>query len=106
MKEAIQIIKEELEKRGIKVLKIILFGSRAREDYQEDSDWDLSVIIERDLSFPEKVKLLGEIYKKIARTKEVSIEIIITSQERFEELKKYIGTLAYNIEKEGVVVWS
>jgi hypothetical protein len=36
----------------------------------------------------------------------VSIEIIITSQERFEELKKYIGTLAYNIEKEGVVVWS
>lgn len=28
--------------------KIILFGSRARNDAQEDSDWDLLILIEKD----------------------------------------------------------
>lgn len=27
--------------------KIILFGSRARNDAQEDSDWDLLILIEK-----------------------------------------------------------
>mgnify|MGYP001626448026 FL=1 len=30
MNEAVKIIREEIEKRGIKVIKIILFGSRAK----------------------------------------------------------------------------
>jgi predicted nucleotidyltransferase len=54
MKEAIQIIKEELEKRGIKVLKIILFGSRAREDYQEDSDWIYLLLLRGTCHFLKK----------------------------------------------------
>jgi predicted nucleotidyltransferase len=31
MEQIKEIIKEEIEKRGLKVLKIILFGSRAKE---------------------------------------------------------------------------
>jgi len=37
MKKAIQIIKDEIESKGLKV-KIILFGSVARDDFKEDSD--------------------------------------------------------------------
>ncbi|MBU2444476.1 MAG: nucleotidyltransferase domain-containing protein, partial [Bacteroidetes bacterium] len=35
--EAVNIIKEEIKKRGIDVKKIILFGSRARNAYKKDS---------------------------------------------------------------------
>jgi predicted nucleotidyltransferase len=31
----------------VKVLKILLFGSRARNDFQEDSDWDLLIILKK-----------------------------------------------------------
>ena len=42
LKEVKKIIIEELEEENIKVHKIILFGSRARGDFKEDSDWDIS----------------------------------------------------------------
>jgi len=41
MKEKInKIINQVFEEKGIKVEKIILFGSRARGDFKENSDWD------------------------------------------------------------------
>jgi len=41
--KAIEIIREEIEERGMKVLKIILFGSRAKGTFREDSDWDILI---------------------------------------------------------------
>ena len=54
LNEIKSIIIEELEKENIKVHKIILFGSRARGDFKEDSDWDVCIIVENDLSFYHK----------------------------------------------------
>ncbi len=42
------IITREIEKVGLKVIKIILFGSRARGDFKKDSDWDLLVIVDKE----------------------------------------------------------
>jgi uncharacterized protein len=42
---------EELEKYGFRAVKIILFGSRARGDFKEDSDWDFYVMIDKDSKF-------------------------------------------------------
>ena len=38
--KALQVIKEEIERRGLKILKVILFGSRAKGETTEDSDRD------------------------------------------------------------------
>ena len=38
MEEIKKIIKEEVEKRGVKILRMLLFGSRARGNYKPDSD--------------------------------------------------------------------
>jgi Nucleotidyltransferase domain. len=46
LKEIKRIIIDELEEENIKVHKIILFGSRARGDFKEDSDWDVLIIVE------------------------------------------------------------
>ena len=61
LKEIKRIIIEELEKQNIKVHKIILFGSRARGDFKEDSDWDILVVVDRKLSFCEKWDIIDRI---------------------------------------------
>jgi len=38
--------------------KIILFGSRARGDYKEDSDWDFLIIVNEELNRKEKRAIL------------------------------------------------
>ncbi|KJJ85158.1 Nucleotidyltransferase domain protein [Candidatus Omnitrophus magneticus] len=49
--KAIDIIKKILDKR---IYKIFLFGSRARGDFREDSDWDFMVLLNEEITFKEK----------------------------------------------------
>ncbi len=54
MEERLKLIKEIIlnvaKKYNIEVDKIILFGSRARGDYREDSDWDLLIVTKNRLN--------------------------------------------------------
>ncbi|MEM3489236.1 MAG: nucleotidyltransferase domain-containing protein [Nitrososphaerota archaeon] len=51
MKDIIkQTVNSVLEREGVKVTKIILFGSRARGDQTRKSDWDLLIVVDRNLS--------------------------------------------------------
>lgn len=105
MKELVtDIIREELGKIGINVIKIILFGSRARRDFKTDSDWDLFVVVDRDLNFQERQNILVEIYRKLAKLED-SYEIILKSVSGFERMKDLIGCVSYDVDKEGVVIW-
>jgi predicted nucleotidyltransferase len=40
VQSAIKTIEEAIGSKGLKVKKIMLFGSRARGNPREDSDWD------------------------------------------------------------------
>ena len=104
MKEiGIKIINEILKTKGIKVSKIILFGSRARKDFNKDSDWDFLVVIDKDLSFNEKHQIIIEIQRKLAKLK-IPNDIIIKSEEKFNIMKEYPGNISFYADKEGIVV--
>ncbi len=64
-----QIITEEIEKAGYKVEAIYLFGSRARGDYNENSDWDFFAVTDRDLSKEDSIEIELHIRRKMAKTK-------------------------------------
>ena len=53
MEETLKLIREAIlniaKQHNIKIDKIILFGSRARGDYKEDSDWDILIVTEEKL---------------------------------------------------------
>jgi predicted nucleotidyltransferase len=99
MKEVItKVINEILGKRGIEVKKIILFGSRARGDFNKDSDWDLMVLIDRDLSFLEKRKFIAEMQRKFAEHK-IPNNIILKSENQFDAMKNYVGSISYIASK-------
>lgn len=103
MEEAIKVIKEELKKRKIKVLKIILFGSRAKGNYNEHSDWDFFVIINKKISFIEKWNIIDEIKIKLAKLG-IPNDIILKSEKEVEETKDDVGRITYYILKEGVEI--
>jgi predicted nucleotidyltransferase len=103
MKVAIEIITEELKKRHLKVVKIILFGSRAKGTFKKGSDWDFFVIIDRKMSFNEKWDIIDEIKIELAR-RGISNDIILKSEEEVEESKDDVGRITYYVLKEGIEV--
>jgi predicted nucleotidyltransferase len=101
MKEkAINIIKEELNKNGIEVKKIILFGSRARNDYKDDSDRDFLIVIDKEINREEKWRIILKIKRKLSALN-ISNDIIINSEQQIQERKDNVGYITYYALKEG-----
>jgi predicted nucleotidyltransferase len=104
MKEKIKkIINQVFEERGIKVERIILFGSRARGDFKENSDWDLLIIVEEKLSRDERVEILHLIRRKLA-DEFIPSDVIIKSREEVEERQKVIGSVIKSAMEEGILL--
>ena len=81
--------------------EIYLYGSRAREDNNDLSDWDLLILLNSDkIPFQLETSLFDSLFEVELETGEV-IAPIIYSKKEWD--KKYIITpLHENIAKEGV----
>ncbi|MHB1679140.1 MAG: nucleotidyltransferase family protein [bacterium] len=98
-----RIIAEEIEKAGYKTEVIYLFGSRARGDYKEYSDWDFFVVIDKSIDFTAKKHIRGRIGIRLAEL-HISSDIIIQSADIANERKHKFGYLTYYALKEGLAV--
>ncbi len=83
--------------------KIILFGSRARNDYNSLSDYDVLVILEDDIQMPNRINLSTSIRKQLAQ-KGIDADIIIKSKMEAEFLSNKTGSIVKSAIKEGVVL--
>ena len=96
MEDALKLIKETIlntaRKYNIEIDKIILFGSRARGGYREDSDYDLLVITKQRLDRRVRDEFILEIVRALAR-KGIDAHPIVVSKEGYEARKKYVGAI-------------
>jgi len=96
-------LKESLKlSLGDSLIKMVLFGSRARGDYDEDSDIDIAIIV-RSISKELRNKIfnqVAEIELKYLR----SISSIIFSETEFNRLKERERKVALDIESEGILL--
>ncbi|MEO0185776.1 MAG: nucleotidyltransferase domain-containing protein [candidate division WOR-3 bacterium] len=97
------IIIEEIKKNGFEVKTIYLFGSRAKGNYSRDSDWDFYIIIDKDLSFFQKRKIIAQIRRRLAELR-IPNDIIIQSESVVKKRKNNVGYLTYYVLKEGRVI--
>lgn len=75
MKEKIRnIIEQNLN--GYTLEKIILFGSRARGDFDTESDYDIYIALKEKLNRTQKVELMDELLEKLAKS-EICADLII-----------------------------
>ena len=98
-----QIITEEVEKSGFKIEAVYLFGSRARGDYNEDSDWDFYIVIDKTIDFNTKRHIRGKIGLRLAELHILS-DIIIQSLDTVNERKNKSGYLTNYALREGLAV--
>ena len=83
--------------------RIYLFGSRARGDADQDSDFDLLVVV------PEVV---GSPYRLHQRAHDVlwglgaPVDVLVVSRERFERQRGVAASLPATVEREGHLLYA
>lgn len=103
-KEIQEFIKQVKELLGIRLKRIILYGSYARGDYNKQSDVDIMILT--DLSL-EEIEEYRDKISDIAYDIELSTGIILSPV--IKNIEKYNSRVHFvpfykNVEKEGVVL--
>ena len=88
---------------GVRLEEVILFGSRARGDFRKDSDWDILIITERELGWRERLRLSGEVRKRLAK-RGMPADVLIISRKKLESLKNDPGYVYRYALSEGIRV--
>ena len=96
-----EIIQESL--KGYTIDKIILFGSRARGDNEEDSDYDVLVILKEDLE-REKLNNLASLIRKSLAELLIPIDILVRSARYVDYMKNKIGNVISYATEEGIEI--
>ena len=94
---------KEIVRRYDKHADIILFGSRARDDWHEESDWDFLVLSDLDEQSDVKAKIRVDILHEIEYKTFDLIFILFYNKKNWEE-NYSVTPLYYNIEEEGLIV--
>ncbi len=94
-------IKDSLEEIAYK--RIILFGSRARDDYSIQSDFDILIIINKVTSKQNKINLSTLIRKRFA-AKMLDADVLVKDEKDIDYLKDKPGSVVRNALFEGVTL--
>jgi predicted nucleotidyltransferase len=100
IRETVKLVSKEL---GIPVVDVILFGSRARGNARPDSDWDILIVTAKKLDWKERLKLTGEIRKRLAKAG-MALDILVISREDLSRLKDAKEYIYYYALREGIKV--
>jgi len=83
--------------------RILLFGSRARKDNTNDSDYDFLVITRETLDIHKKRTLSSMMRKELARFK-IPADILIQSEDEINLKKEVTGHILKQVLREGVAL--
>ncbi len=82
-------------------LAVVLFGSRARDDWRDDSDWDLAVIT----TSGEGVKALADDSAfDAARQDGCEVNCLVVPEAKIAEKRRYLGGFWRAVVRDGVVI--
>ena len=97
-----KVILEEAERLGVAVERIILFGSRARGDYREDSDYDILVVVRGEIGWRARRRLWRSIYNRLRPVLGRPIDLIIEPGPYYEMMRREKASFEAVITGEGV----
>lgn len=101
-KEAISIIKNAAT-RLIPGCKVLLFGSRARNENAVDSDYDFLIVTKDTIDLHTKRHLKAQLRKELAQFK-IPADIIIQSENEIQSKKNITGHIIRQVIKEGIAI--
>lgn len=84
--------------------RVLLFGSRARGDNDERSDYDLLVITPATFTPYEKIYWSTNINKAIVATAHVPVDLLLNSEEEVQQKLQLPGHIIHSAIREGVAL--
>jgi HEPN domain-containing protein/predicted nucleotidyltransferase len=81
--------------------RIVLFGSRARGTAAPDSDYDIMVEIETELSSTQRVRAVADLFPR----REWSMDVLVYTPDEVRRWKDDVGFTLYDIVREGRVLY-
>jgi predicted nucleotidyltransferase len=103
MKSALLDKVKEAVKQVEPSAQIILYGSRARADFHEGSDWDFLILVDGVVDAVRTDRVRHAIYDVELETNEILSSIVKNRQEWLSP-KFQIIPLHENVEREGIVL--
>jgi len=107
MEGILKLIRETVlnvaKENNVEIDKIILFGSRARGDYREDSDWDILIVTKERLDRRKYLKVYSKIIDFLYENN-IQCDIVIMDKETFEKKKDVVNTIANEALIEGILI--
>ena len=104
---SLQLIRQQtvevLSEKNLTLAEIILFGSRAKSTHSKGSDFDIIVVLENNLSIPDKMSLTKIIRERLAKQL-IDIDIIIKSASELVIDRSKKWTIVYQALKEGIII--
>ncbi len=99
MKKELEKLKKNLERKGVRVEKLIVFGSRVRGDHLESSDLDVMVISKdwEGIPFPRRLQIIQECWE----SKKLGLDGFGYTPEEFERGRSFV--LISQAVREGIV---
>lgn len=82
--------------------RIYLFGSYAKDTYNEDSDYDFYVVVPDDAG--NKIELSQKAYKALRGIRKRPVDIVVGYESAFDERAKE-NTLEKIVKQEGVLLY-
>jgi predicted nucleotidyltransferase len=84
--------------------QILLFGSRAREEFSKDSDYDLLIVTRETFAPRVKMNLESKIRKALVNALNMPFDIIIQSKKEVAEKKKLPGHIVHYAMKDAIKI--
>ncbi len=105
---ALKAFVDHLYKRyGDDLLRVVLFGSKARGDFDAESDLDILVVVRmRDRDYREYWNEIVDMTWDIELAYEVVISLIIKDEPGYAKMREQPLLLARNIKQDGIVLWT
>lgn len=95
------IVSKFVEKLSPKT--VYLFGSYARGDYNNESDYDFYIIMPENYSVSNKTT--SDAYVSLRGLKRRPVDIIVNNEKVFKERCSYTNALENTVKKEGKIVY-
>ena len=82
--------------------EIVLFGSRARGDYKEESDWDVLILIEKEQGDWKHVRSIMDVVYDVELKNHQIITPIIRNKKFWDDHR--VTLLFKEVEKDGIIL--
>ncbi|MBC8248929.1 MAG: nucleotidyltransferase domain-containing protein [Anaerolineales bacterium] len=92
------------EKYADEVVLVVLFGSKVRGDFDEESDLDVLVVVEGDDRWP-YWRAITDLTSDLLLDYEVNMSALVFDEEHYQWLMEHRAPIYNSTTREGVLVW-